>query len=90
MQVPHPWNLSSEAAIALQHELAQHIILEDQVGEVRYIAGVDMAIHEEHNMAQAAVVLLSFPDLEIVERHIYEEPIQMPYVPGSPLISRSA
>lgn len=82
MQIPHPWNLSSEAAIALQHELAQHIILEDQVGEVRYIAGVDMAIHEEHNMAQAAVVLLSFPDLEIVERHIYEEPIQMPYVPG--------
>lgn len=82
MQISHPWNLSPEAAIALQHELAQHIILEDRVGEVRYIAGVDMAIHEEHNMAQAAVVLLSFPDLEIVEQHIYEEPIQMPYVPG--------
>jgi deoxyribonuclease V len=82
MQIPHPWNLSPEAAIALQHELAQHIILEDQVGEVRYIAGVDMAVHEEHNTAQAAVVLLSFPDLEIVERHTYEEPIQMPYVPG--------
>ena len=82
MQISHPWNLSAEAAIALQHELAQHIILEDRVGEVHYIAGVDMAIHEEHNTAQAAVVLLSFPDLEIVERHTYEESIQMPYVPG--------
>jgi len=33
-------------------------------------------------MARAAVVLLSFPELEIVERHVYEEPIRMPYIPG--------
>ena len=78
----HEWNLKTEAAIALQQELAQHIVLEDHLGEVRFIAGVDMAINEEHNAARAAVVLMSFPDLEIVERHVYEEPIRMPYVPG--------
>lgn len=78
----HEWNLTPEAAIALQRELAQRIVREDQLGEVRNVAGVDMAINEEHEMARAAVVLLSYPDMEIVERHVYEEPIRMPYVPG--------
>jgi deoxyribonuclease V len=78
----HEWNLSPTDAIALQKELAQRVILEDHVGDVHYVAGVDMAINENNNMARAAVVLLSYPELEMVERHIYEEPIRMPYVPG--------
>lgn len=80
----HAWNLEPVEAIALQRELAQRIVLQDdeRLQDVHYIAGVDMAIHEEHNTAQAAVVLLKYPELEIVERHIYEEPIRMPYVPG--------
>jgi len=82
MQALHAWNLSTEEAITLQHELAKQIVREDRLGEVHYVAGVDMAINEGNGMAHAAVVLLSYPDLEMVEKHIYEEPIRMPYVPG--------
>jgi deoxyribonuclease V len=78
----HDWNLKPDAAIKLQRQLAQRIIREDQPGEVRYIAGVDMAINEENGKARAAVVLLTYPSLEIQERHIYEEPLRMPYIPG--------
>lgn len=78
----HDWNLKPDAAIALQRQLAQRIIREDQLGEVHRIAGVDMAINEENGMARAAVVLLSYPALEIQERHVYEEPVRMPYIPG--------
>lgn len=78
----HPWNLTREEAVALQRELAQRIIHVDQVEEVQYVAGVDMAINENNGLARAAVVLLSYPQLEIIERHIYEEPIRMPYIPG--------
>jgi deoxyribonuclease V len=78
----HAWNLDVATAIALQRELAQRVILEDRIGEVHHIAGVDMAINEEHEMVRAAVVLLSYPDMEIVERHIYEEPLRMAYIPG--------
>ena len=78
----HDWNLKPEAAIALQRELAQRIVREDQLGEVYCVAGVDMALNEENGMARAAVVLLSYPDLEILERHVYEEPVRMPYIPG--------
>ncbi|MEO8970053.1 MAG: deoxyribonuclease V [Ktedonobacteraceae bacterium] len=85
----HEWNLQPEAAIALQRTLASRVIRTDafteqagEAGEVRRIAGVDMAINENNGMARAAVVLLTYPELEIIERHVYEEPIRMPYIPG--------
>src|SRR6266702_1446691 len=78
----HEWHLTPDAAVKLQRELTKRIIREDRLGEVRHIAGVDMAINEGNEMARAAVVLLSYPELEIQERHIYEEPVRMPYIPG--------
>ena len=41
----HEWKLEPAEAIALQRELAQRIVLEDHLGEVRHVAGVDMAIN---------------------------------------------
>jgi len=67
----------------LQQELASRVIRTDQLGaEIRRIGGVDMAINEESGMARAAVVLLSYPELEVLEKHVYEEPVRMPYIPG--------
>ncbi len=78
----HEWDLTAAQAVALQKELARRIIREDRFGEVHTIAGVDMAINERNGMARAAVALLSFPALEILEKHVYEEPIRMEYIPG--------
>src|SRR5258706_541170 len=83
IQSLHEWVVEPAEAVVLQRELAGRIIREDRIEEfVRSIAGVDMAINEESGMARAAVVLLSFPELEIVERHVYEEPVRIPYIPG--------
>src|SRR6266704_724740 len=78
----HEWNLKQDEAKALQRELAKQVIREDRLDEVRHIAGVDMAMNEISGMARAAVVLLSYPKLEVVEQHVYEEPLRMPYIPG--------
>lgn len=78
----HEWTLGIDEAKALQRELATKLVLEDQFGEIHYVAGVDMAINELSGMARAAVVLLSYPDLTILEKHVYEEPLRMAYVPG--------
>jgi deoxyribonuclease V len=78
----HAWNLQQSEAIALQRELAKRVVREDRLDEVHHIAGVDMAINEENGMARAAVVLLTYPALEVVEQHVYEEPVRMPYIPG--------
>ena len=81
--VLHEWNLQPEEAIILQRKLAAKVIRTDQLkGEVRLVAGVDMAINEETDMARAAVVLLTYPEMKVIERHIYEEPVRMPYIPG--------
>jgi len=78
----HEWTLEQNEAIALQRELAKRVVREDRLEEVRHVAGVDMAINEENGMARAAVVLLSYPALELEERHVHEEPVRMPYIPG--------
>ncbi|HEY6409685.1 MAG TPA: deoxyribonuclease V [Ktedonobacteraceae bacterium] len=79
----HEWNLQPEVAVALQRKLATKVMRTDQLnGEVQLVAGVDMAINEETTMARAAVVLLSYPEMEVIERHVYEEPVRMPYIPG--------
>ena len=59
----HEWNLSPTEAIALQQELAQRIILEDRLSEVHFVAGVDMALSKDQELAHAAVVLLTYPAL---------------------------
>lgn len=82
MMTLHTWNLEISEAINLQRELATKLVLEDQFGEIHAVAGVDMAINEGNGMARAAVVLFSFPDLTILEKHVYEEPLRMAYVPG--------
>jgi len=82
MMTLHTWNLEISEAINLQRELATRLVLEDQFGEIHIVAGVDMAINEGTGMARAAVVLFSFPDLTILEKHVYEEPLRMAYVPG--------
>jgi deoxyribonuclease V len=78
----HEWSLEQDEAKALQRELAKLVVREDRIDEVRHLAGVDMAINEVSGMARAAVVLLSYPELERVEQHVYEEPLRMPYIPG--------
>jgi deoxyribonuclease V len=78
----HEWSLEQDEAKTLQRDLAKLVVREDRLDEVRHIAGVDMAINEISGMARAAVVLLSYPELETVEQHVYEEPLRMPYIPG--------
>jgi len=80
--IQHEWKLEVEEARALQNELARKVILTDQFSEIHRVAGVDMAINEISGMVRAAVVLLAYPELEILEKHVYEEPLRMPYIPG--------
>ena len=78
--VCHPWNLAPREAIALQRELAQRVIRHDDLGEVRWVAGVDVGF--EAGQARAAVAVLSFPALQLVDQGVARVPVVFPYVPG--------
>lgn len=82
----HAWNLSPEEAVNLQGELAREIIYDRPIDldAVRLVAGVDVSVKEMETgfQSQAAVVVLSYPDLVPVETVLADMPTPFPYIPG--------
>lgn len=78
----HPWEASSSEALRIQKELAARVSREAAIGEVRLIAGADVAAGGRGHPARAAVVVLSYPALTLVETSTVEVPLRFPYIPG--------
>ncbi|MBD2354337.1 deoxyribonuclease V [Tolypothrix sp. FACHB-123] len=79
----HAWPQTVEEAIAIQENLRDRIITEDQLPEtVQYVAGVDMGFEADGTISRAAVAVLSFPSLQVVETTIAYRPTTFPYIPG--------
>ncbi|MBE9129474.1 deoxyribonuclease V [Coleofasciculus sp. LEGE 07081] len=78
----HPWPLTAEEAIAIQEKLRGEIITSDELGMVNCVAGVDVGFEENGAISRAAVAVLSFPDLQLIEQAIAKCPTTFPYIPG--------
>ncbi len=78
----HNWNVSIAEAKAIQEELRQKVVLKDQFGNVRFVAGVDVGFEEQNTIARTAIVVLTFPDLKVHEHVVSRRPVTFPYVPG--------
>ncbi len=76
----HRWDLSLQEALALQKKLAAQVIRERQLGPVSKVAGIDVGFHD--NVARAAVVVLNYPGLKVVDYAIATRPATFPYIPG--------
>ena len=81
-QFNHPWVKNLAEAKEVQENLRHQVIPEDCLGKVHYVAGVDVGFKENYTITQAAVAVLSFPELEVVETQIAQIPTTFPYVPG--------
>lgn len=83
----HPWDLTPGEAAALQTRLAPMVIREGDVANVRLVAAADVAFATVPGggpkaVARAAVVVLAYPGLTVVEQQTVETPVAFPYVPG--------
>ena len=78
----HPWDISPAEAIAIQQQLRGEVVREDRLGPVRHVAGVDVGFEEGGAITRAAVAVLGFPSLELVDHAIFRIPTRFPYVPG--------
>lgn len=79
----HDWPTTVSEAIVIQEKLRTQVITADQFPEpVKYVAGVDMGFLADGTISQAAVAVLSFPDLKLVETSIAHRPTSFPYIPG--------
>jgi len=88
----HNWQVSIAQALDIQRRLAGQVSGINQVAGLRFIAGVDMSVNKAQGMATAAVVVLNYPELSVVETQLAQGKLDLPYVPGllsfreSPLI----
>lgn len=78
----HPWPTNEADAIALQTAWAPKVVREDFLGEVRMVAGVDVAYEEGGERVYAAVAALDVATLDVVESAIAVSVARFPYVPG--------
>ena len=76
------WDLTPREAMRLQDSLRERVELQDRFGEIRFVAGADMAFDPETEVAFAGVIVYRFPGLEEVERRMARRKLRFPYVPG--------
>ncbi|HAW50026.1 TPA: endonuclease V [bacterium] len=76
----HSWDLSIEEAKALQEELSKKVILEDQFSllDIKSIGGIDVSFDP---YVKAAIAIMSFPELEVIEHMSVTKEINFPYIP---------
>ncbi|MGH8593040.1 MAG: deoxyribonuclease V [Gammaproteobacteria bacterium] len=78
----HPWELAPKQAIALQNELRTRVMAWDALPTLERVAGVDVGFESNGQITRAAVAVLSFPDLAVIEHAIAHCETRFPYVPG--------
>jgi deoxyribonuclease V len=82
IEPPQDWRLTPKQAAALQADLSPLVVREDCLGAVHRVAGIDVGFEDSGKTARAAVAVLSFPELILVEQAIARLPTSFPYVPG--------
>jgi deoxyribonuclease V len=78
----HNWQVTIAEAIAIQTNLAAEVSRVGNITAPRLIAGVDISVNRWTKTGTGAVVVLSYPALEIVETQVVTDRIEFPYVPG--------
>jgi deoxyribonuclease V len=78
----HDWDVSPQEAIRIQTDFAAELIDTTPLDltAIRYIGGVDVSVKD--GLSTAAVVVLTYPVLQVVETVITTRPTPFPYIPG--------
>lgn len=81
MQEPmHAWSVTPAEAIAIQRRLAPLVRTQGiALDRIHTVAGIDASYTDR---ARAAVVVLSFPQLEVLDQVVAVRETPFPYVPG--------
>ncbi len=80
MPVTHSWEVSPAQARAIQEHLRRQIVTAPPERQPANVAGIDVSVRE--GIAKAAVALLSYPTLALLQAATAELPVSFPYIPG--------
>jgi deoxyribonuclease V len=80
----HRWDVTYREAAAIQDELRERLILRDDglADPVRTVAGADISYDRGSDLFFAAVVLMKYPELTLLEAASVSARVLFPYIPG--------
>ncbi len=78
----HPWNVSYKEAVEIQNKLRKELVLDVSISVPKAVAGIDVSVSKSSSDGWAAVVVLSYPYLELLEESWAQGKIDFPYIPG--------
>ncbi|MEW6051929.1 MAG: endonuclease V [Candidatus Zixiibacteriota bacterium] len=78
----HGWPADRSQAYAMQAELMSRVVLTNNTEPPRRVAACDTAYGINGELLYAAAVVMSFPDLEEIERSYFVAKVEFPYIPG--------
>ncbi len=73
---------SPAEAIRIQEEMRSLVRIEDDFGDIRIIAGVDVGYDVAANLSKAALVLVDFNTLKPLQAFVATDTTPFPYIPG--------
>jgi len=78
----HEWTVTTARARQIQDELKNRVCCEGEPVSVRYVAGVDVSVNRLRKTGTAAIAVLAYPEMSVVEVSRVTDGIRFPYVPG--------
>ncbi len=76
------WDVSPKEAIELQKSLRNQVLIEPLDREIQTIGGADVSLNRFSSTLYAGIIVLSFPELEIIEYKTVKVETIFPYIPG--------
>jgi deoxyribonuclease V len=77
----HSFDITSEEAYTLQKKLSSKVIKKDIFGEIKTVAGIDVAYNDKFDFHIVSVVILDFKTLNVISSTTIEDTVNFPYTP---------
>ena len=78
----HSWNVSPDEASVIQINLRNKVKVTALQDALHLVAGTAVAFDPGYDTIHAAIVILRYPEMELVEQYGVSEEIRFPYVSG--------
>ena len=78
----HSWNISPNEAVAIQNNLRGKIVFSSISNDIQYIGGTAVAFDARKNIIHAALTIIKYPSLEVVEQSGVTQEITFDYISG--------
>ncbi len=82
ININNTWPGTAAEAIAIQKELMDKVLIHDDFGDAKIIAGVDCSYDIKSNLSFAFIVLMKRGEWKVLESVSAKMPTKFPYVPG--------